>query len=876
MTHKPSLLSVLGAVLLLGGLLTGSSAPTAAAPPFDTIGAEAVVPQQPASHRIVNPAGKDCAYVLAHNSQAATAGGQTSFLTDHKAVQPELAPDTEVGLIELFNNCSSAVTFWAYDNEWGRWAQCFGGSTNNGCPVTVPAGGSVTWQLNAMVDATNNWQIEIYRCEQTRAHTFGDARWVADVGGNADQADCRYTPNNLGSWVNINVLGDPVVCSVENLLCCGTGPTNTPTPTRTATPTYTPTWTPTATSSPTNTPTRTPTATATRMPTQTPTRTPTATATPSQTPTRTPTVAATATATSTATPATYCLGDFVWHDADRDGLQENGENGLTGLTLRLLDPVGTVLATTTTDSSGGYQFCGLPAGGQYFVELQLASSAWQFSPADAGSNDALDSDFTPSGTVGRTPLITMPAANDFTWDAGVNLIPTPTPTATPLSASLGDFVWHDADLDGLQNAGELGLAGVTVTLYDASGAVAATTVTDANGYYGFTGLAAGTYQVGFSTPEGYVFSAAGQGLDPALDSNPDPATGRTADIVLVAGQHDSTIDAGLHQAPLGDRCSLGDFVWLDYDADGLQDAGEPGLDDVTVTLYANSGAVIETQTTYQGWYEFGVEQGVYSLGFTPPEGYEFSPRWQGADRSLDSDPDPATGRIAGVLAMAAQFDMTLDAGLVATVRDYGDLPASYDGDAPAWHPLGSLRLGANVTSEVGAQPGQYADGDADDGVLRLAAPNAPAGGWTDGSAANGDGCRLEIAVTNGPGIVQAWLDFGSGLQAIVLRDAAGTPIPGGVFTTGTHIVTCDVPAGTFGGGTSRSIYGRFRLSSAGGLSATGPAPQGEVEDYLFAFGPNSVTVTDFRAATTPAPTLIGAGAALAAIIAILFVRRRRQ
>ena len=181
------------------------------------------------------------------------------------------------------------------------------------------------------------------------------------------------------------------------------------------------------------------------------------------------------------------------------------------------------------------------------------------------------------------------------------------------------------------------------------------------------------------------------------------------------------------------------------------------------------------------------------------------------------------------------------------------------------------------TAETAAQPGQYADGDADDGVLRLAAPNSPAGGWTDGLAANGDCCRLEITVTDGPGIVQAWLDFGGGLELIVLRDAAGTPIPGGVLATGTHSVTCDVPAGTFGGGTNRSIYGRFRLSAAGGLAATGPAPEGEVEDYLFAFSPNSVTVTDFRAeAATPNAALIGAGSALALILAALLVRRRRQ
>ncbi len=798
----------------------------------------------------------DCALVL--SGSLAPAG--TSRLA-FPAAAP-LAP-LDAASIWIRNTCPSAVTFYVWDRMYhyptGGWVN------GTGAPITVPGNSDAEWLAPLGWPIANEYgsqDLLIYRCERANGGSLNAANYVGRVWWTADSAICQGD----SEW-----RFEPDVCSTTNTQCCGTGPTTTPTPTRTSTPTYTPTWTPTATATslPTNTPTRTPTATATRTPTNTPTRTPTFT------PTRTPTATATSTATHTPTPATYCLGDFVWHDADRDGIQAKGENGLAGLTLRLLDAAANVLATTTTDSSGGYQFCGLPAGGQFFVELLLASSAWQFSPADQGGDNAVDSDFTPSGTVGRTPLITMPAANDFTWDAGINQIPTPTPTATPLPASLGDFVWHDADLDGLQDAGELGLAGVTVTLYDSAGAALATTITDAGGYYSFTGLAAGTYQVGFSTPEGYVFSAAGQGSDLTLDSNPDPATGRTADIVLAAGQHDPSIDAGLHQAPLGDPCSLGDFVWLDYDADGIQDAGEPGLDGVTVTLYSASGSVIETQTTYQGWYEFGVEQGAYSLGFTLPAGYAFSPRWQGDDRALDSDPDPATGRIAA-LALPAQFDVTLDAGLVATVRDYGDLPAGYDGAAPAWHPLGSLRLGANVTAEAGAQPGQYADGDADDGVVRLAAPNSPAGGWTDGLAADGDGCRMEIAVTNGPGVVQAWLDFGSGLAPIVLRDTAGTPIPDGVLATGTHSVTCDVPAGTFGGGTNRSIYGRFRLSSAGGLNATGPAPVGEVEDYLFAFGPNSVTVTDFRAAAAMSPVGVGAGAALAAIVAILLMRRRRQ
>ncbi len=190
-------------------------------------------------------------------------------------------------------------------------------------------------------------------------------------------------------------------------------------------------------------------------------------------------------------------------------------------------------------------------------------------------------------------------------------------------------------------------------------------------------------------------------------------------------------------------------------------------------------------------------------------------------------------------------------------RDFGDLP---DGPYPttltsggALHRIvAGFKLGDAVDSENDGQLGSAATGDGadEDGVSRLAAPNSTAGGWTDGNAADGNGCRLQIIVGGGPGIVQAWLDFGSGLEPVVLRDAAGAPIPGGSFAAGTHTVSCDVPIGTFNGSTNRSIYGRFRLSSAGGLDLAGSAVDGEVEDYLFSFGPTAVTIRDFRASSS--------------------------
>ena len=60
--------------------------------------------------------------------------------------------------------------------------------------------------------------------------------------------------------------------------------------------------------------------------------------------------------------------------------------------------------------------------------------------------------------------------NDLSWDAGLYQ-----------KASIGDKVWADCNNNGLQDAGEAGVPGITVKLLDASGNVVATTLTDING-----------------------------------------------------------------------------------------------------------------------------------------------------------------------------------------------------------------------------------------------------------------------------------------------------------------------------------------------------------------------------------------------------------
>jgi hypothetical protein len=109
--------------------------------------------------------------------------------------------------------------------------------------------------------------------------------------------------------------------------------------------------------------------------------------------------------------------------------------------------------------------------------------------------------------------------------------------------SIGDYVWHDMNQNGIQDAGEPGIPNVGVHL---SGDHTASVVTDAMGYYIFECLPAGTYNVTFDSPgPDYYESPANQGMDDEYDS--DPIGGVVTGIILGIGEVNRSVDAGFFQ-----------------------------------------------------------------------------------------------------------------------------------------------------------------------------------------------------------------------------------------------------------------------------------------------------------------------------------------
>ncbi|MFK8018034.1 MAG: SdrD B-like domain-containing protein, partial [Gammaproteobacteria bacterium] len=231
------------------------------------------------------------------------------------------------------------------------------------------------------------------------------------------------------------------------------------------------------------------------------------------------------------------LGDRIWEDMNANGVQDVGEPGLGGVPVVLLDCAGNELTTdagqrrvATTDADGYFVFEKLPSS-CYRMRV-LADDAWRFSAQDAAV-DALDSDVDPRSGVGE-PVQLAAASGRFDMDAGLYR-----------PASVGDWVWFDANVDGLQGKHENGVPGIQVLLLTADGVpTGLTAVTDGKGYFEFSGLKPDDYRVQYIVPAPYRIGKRNQGIDIQLDSDAN-SLGTTRVVSLRSGGAHVDVDLGL-------------------------------------------------------------------------------------------------------------------------------------------------------------------------------------------------------------------------------------------------------------------------------------------------------------------------------------------
>jgi gliding motility-associated-like protein len=376
------------------------------------------------------------------------------------------------------------------------------------------------------------------------------------------------------------------------------------------------------------------------------------------------------------------IGDLVWDDLNGNGIKEAAENGLNGVTVSIelstggavTKADGTPAADVITAGAGAYLFDILKPG-SYIVTFQAFAPYFRTLQNIGAEPTDSDADIV----TGETAVITLTSGMmNLEVDAGYFK-----------AGRIADVTWEDLNGNGLQD-GEPGLDGVSISIADAAGmavndalGAAIAPVVSAAGMYEFINLRPGTYVLTFTAPGGYFptkVNAVGSAVDAGdspIDSDCNQAnSNKTHDIIISSDENQIDIDAGFYKA-----ATLGNFVWHDQDADGIQDAGEPGQPGITVTLAnadmspltdVNNAAIIPAITGAAGDYLFtNLRPGVYKVTIGAA-GWLFSIADNGGD-ATDSDFNTMGMTVANRVLVSDQDDLDLDAGIYKNVMLCGTI-----------------------------------------------------------------------------------------------------------------------------------------------------------------------------------------------------------
>jgi len=377
----------------------------------------------------------------------------------------------------------------------------------------------------------------------------------------------------------------------------------------------------------------------------------------------------------------YNIGDYAWLDNNKDGIFDDGtEPALNGITVTLYSQFGTPLASTKTNHKGYYLFTNVEADKDYYIHFSLPPGLSYTSQVGI-LDDELNSDANP--LTGNTAEFTLGYEDKLTIDVGFYIDP---------KSSLGNYVWTDSNHDGIQNEFEPGIANITMNLYSlgADGMYGGTgtnadsliksTITDINGYYLFDNLDAGKYFVSSTLPIGYTITLNNIGndlLDNDFKANSLYPNMFISDIyTLLTNQDYLGVDMGIQYQLIPGTLCLGNYVWWDYNEDGIQnDGNQSGVPDVLVNLLDNNGDLVYNPanalpytsiTDKNGYYEFcDIEPNLdYKVKFANlPFNSSFTKK-DAINSNDENDSDVNSGNFSTDVFNLSANKFDLDAGLL--------------------------------------------------------------------------------------------------------------------------------------------------------------------------------------------------------------------
>lgn len=436
------------------------------------------------------------------------------------------------------------------------------------------------------------------------------------------------------------------------------------------------------------------------------------------------------------------ISGTVYLDRNDDGDQDGGEPGIPGVTITIdgagpdgvfgtgddLPPV-----TLTTDANGDYSYGGAITGQNYRITETQPTGL-----ADGQEN-----------TSNSITVSNLPSAGSSDNDFG------------ELAASISGNVWLDANNNGVRDAGEDGIAGVSVSLpagtVDALGNPLATAVTDANGDYRFGDLLAGNYTVteqaaqpvvgGVTTLNGTTLAGNIGGTPTGTATPVATVPSEVSGIVLPAGQASVQNNFG---ETLG--VSVSGRVFFDANNDGAQlGVGETGIPGVTIDLTGtdDTGASVSLSTTTDANGDFSFESlrpGTYTV--TEPTQPTGTSNGQTVAGNVGGTPSGTATPITTVPSVISAIDLTTP-GIASVDNLFGEIPLNssitgrvwtdVDNDGvidPSEQGIGSvvIRLtgtdlaGNTISRETTTQPdGNYAFTELPPGSYTITEPEQPTG-----------------------------------------------------------------------------------------------------------------------------------------------------
>ena len=280
----------------------------------------------------------------------------------------------------------------------------------------------------------------------------------------------------------------------------------------------------------------------------------------------------------------------VYYDANESSSYNNGEEPFKDVTVQLIGADGNVVATTTTDADGNYSFTGLDAG-TYTVKVTKAGEL-------ANLDQTEDPDSTKDNASGA---ITLNADHPVQENVNFGYVK---------KHAISGAVYLDQNRDKTKNTGDIDLSGVTVKLVDPSGNVVATTTTDADGNYSFTGLSDGTYTV--------QVDKTGPLADTEQTEDPSGQADSRSRAITFTRSDPDVINVNFGYA---EDYTVSGTVYYDKDRSETLNNSEPGFDGITVKLFGEDGQVVATTTTKaDGTYSFAkLPAGKYTVKVEPSD-----------------------------------------------------------------------------------------------------------------------------------------------------------------------------------------------------------------------------------------------------------------